>query len=170
MTIRKRRLLLVHPGWGNQCQAGTHLWIISSFFCTECDRKRSSTEQLSRGRILGGSPDKTPNRFPPCYSLSPLSFAWSFLFIQFHIVSPVQLLYTVKEKGGTPDRKPHSLPYGLRNPYWNLKFENSKDYAQKSLWNCTFMNSLSGQYWFWLRPLFIFSPAQDVRFFYNWRP
>jgi hypothetical protein len=33
------------------------------------------------------------------------------------------LLYTVKEKGGKPDRKPHSLLYSLRNPYRNLKSE-----------------------------------------------
>jgi hypothetical protein len=26
-------------------------------------------------------------------------------------------LYTVKEKGRKPDRKPYPLPYGLRNPY-----------------------------------------------------
>jgi hypothetical protein len=42
-------------------------------------------------------------------------------------VSTVQLLYTVKEKGGKPDRKPHLLPYGLRNPYRNLKSENSQE-------------------------------------------
>jgi hypothetical protein len=34
------------------------------------------------------------------------------------------LLYTVKEKGGKPDRKPHPHPYGLRNSYRNLKPEN----------------------------------------------
>jgi hypothetical protein len=39
------------------------------------------------------------------------------------------LLYTVKEKGGKPDRKPHPLPYGLRNPYRNFKSENSQDYT-----------------------------------------
>jgi hypothetical protein len=33
------------------------------------------------------------------------------------------LLYTVKEKGG----KPHPFPYGLRNPYRNLKSENSQE-------------------------------------------
>jgi hypothetical protein len=38
-------------------------------------------------------------------------------------VSTVHLLYTVKEKGGNPDRKPYPLPYGLRNPYRNLKLE-----------------------------------------------
>jgi hypothetical protein len=40
-------------------------------------------------------------------------------------VSIVQLLYTVKEKGGKPDRKPYPLPCGLRNPYINLNSNNS---------------------------------------------
>jgi hypothetical protein len=30
-------------------------------------------------------------------------------------------MYTVKKKGGKPDRKPHTLSYGLRNPYRKLK-------------------------------------------------
>jgi hypothetical protein len=46
-------------------------------------------------------------------------------------VSTVQLLYTIKEKGGKPNRK----------PYRNLKSENSQDYAQEPQQNCTFMNS-----------------------------
>jgi hypothetical protein len=50
----------------------------------------------------------------------------------------------VKEKGGKPDRKPYPLPYGLRNPYRNLKSENSQDYAQKPQQNCMFMNSVLG--------------------------
>jgi hypothetical protein len=80
------------------------------------------------------------------------------------------LLYTVKETGRKPDRKPYPLPYGfrnpyrnfksensqdyaqktiplpygLRNPYRNLKSENSQDYAQKHQQNCMFMNSASG--------------------------
>jgi hypothetical protein len=29
------------------------------------------------------------------------------------------LLYTVKKEGGKPDRNPHPLPYGLRNPIQN---------------------------------------------------
>jgi hypothetical protein len=65
----------------------------------------------SRGRILGRNPDN---------------------LLQF-------LLYTVKEKGGKPDRKPYPIPFGLRNPYRNLKSENSQDYAQKR--NYTFMIS-----------------------------
>jgi hypothetical protein len=34
-------------------------------------------------------------------------------------VSTVQFPYTVKEKGGKPDRKPYllSLSFGFRNPY-----------------------------------------------------
>ncbi len=53
---------------------------------------------------------------------------------------------SVKEKGGKPDRKPYPLPYGLRNPYRNLKSENSQDYAQKPQCNCTFMNPASDSY------------------------
>ncbi len=45
------------------------------------------------------------------------------------------------------DRKPYPLPYGSRNPYRNLKSENSQDYAQKLQRNCTFMNSASGESW-----------------------
>jgi hypothetical protein len=32
----------------------------------------------------------------------------------------------VQEKGGKPDRNPYLLPYGLRNPYRNLKYEYSQ--------------------------------------------
>jgi hypothetical protein len=53
-------------------------------------------------------------------------------------------LYTAKEKGGKPDTKPHPLPYGFKNPYRNLKTENSEEYAQKPQRNCTLMNSASG--------------------------
>jgi hypothetical protein len=48
-------------------------------------------------------------------------------------------VYTVKEKGGKPDREPNALPYGLRNPYTNLKSENSQDYAQKHQRSCKFI-------------------------------
>jgi hypothetical protein len=47
-----------------------------------------------------------------------------FLFLQTHATFYRffrALLYTVKEKGGKPDRKSHPLPYDLRNPYRNLK-------------------------------------------------
>jgi hypothetical protein len=57
----------------------------------------------------------------------------------------VQLLYTIKKKGGKPDRKPQPLSYGLRNPYRNLKSENSLYYSQKPQQNSRFVNSASGQ-------------------------
>jgi hypothetical protein len=69
------------------------------------------------------------------------SFALRFLFLQIHATSSgfyssvlYCILYTVKEKGGKPDRKPYppSLPYDLRYPYRNLKLENSQDYVQTS--------------------------------------
>jgi hypothetical protein len=53
------------------------------------------------------------------------------LFTQPLTVFTVQLLYTVKEKGGRPDRKSYPLPYSFRNPYRNLNSENTQDYAQK---------------------------------------
>jgi hypothetical protein len=42
-------------------------------------------------------------------------------------------LITVHGKGERrkPDRKPYPLSNGLRNPYRNLKSENSQEYAQK---------------------------------------
>jgi hypothetical protein len=58
-------------------------------------------------------------------------------------VSTVLLLYTVKEKGGKPDRKPYPLPFGLRNSYRNLKTENSQNYDQKPRRNFTLLNSAS---------------------------
>ncbi len=137
-----------------------------------------------RGRILGRNPDKS---FPPCYSRSPLQLCLEiFTSSKSRSLSSVQLLYTVKEKGGKPDRKPsrlslqsliswerrwkekspykyvkktakidrrksgefpYPLPIGLRNPYRNLKPENSQDYAQKPQRKCTFMNSASAQKW-----------------------
>jgi hypothetical protein len=52
---------------------------------------------------------------------------------------------TVKEKGGKPDKNPHPLSYGLRNPYGNLKSEHSQDYALKPQTKRMFMNSASGR-------------------------
>ncbi len=75
----------------------------------------------SRGRILGRNPDKSLKSFPPCYSQSPP---------QFCIEISISSLYTVKEKGGKPDIKPCPLPYGLRNPYKNLKSENTQNYSR----------------------------------------
>jgi hypothetical protein len=40
------------------------------------------------------------------------------------------LTVSVKEKGEKTDRKPYPPPYGLRNPYPNIKFDNTQDFAQ----------------------------------------
>jgi hypothetical protein len=42
----------------------------------------------------------------------------------------------LKEKGGKPERRPNPLLFSLRNPYRNLKSDNSQ---------YEFMNSASGQ-------------------------
>ncbi len=98
-----------------------------------------------RGQILGRKPDKSPKRFLPCYSKSPQQLCLE-IYISSNSRNLLQFLkcVSVKEKGGKPDRKPYSLPYGLRNPNRNLKTENSQDYATKPQRNCTFMNSASG--------------------------
>jgi hypothetical protein len=48
-------------------------------------------------------------------------FALRFQFLQTHATSYIKLLYTGKEKGGKPDRKPYPLSLGLRNPYIKLQ-------------------------------------------------
>jgi hypothetical protein len=52
-------------------------------------------------------------------------FALRFIFLltqsNSYFCSSVTVQYTVKVKGGKPDRKPYPLPYGLRNPYRNPK-------------------------------------------------
>jgi hypothetical protein len=60
------------------------------------------------------------------------SFALRFLFLQLTqplTVSTIHLLYTIKKKRRKPDGKPHPLLFGLRNPFRNLKSENTQDYA-----------------------------------------
>ncbi len=76
------------------------------------------------------------------FTVTSTALPWDFFFFKLTqplTVSTVQLLYTVKEKGGKPDRKPYHLPYGLRNSYKNLESENSQDYAQKPQRNCMFL-------------------------------
>jgi hypothetical protein len=105
------------------------------------------SQHIHRGRILGRNLDKS---FPPCYSQSPRQ-----LYLEISISSNsrnllqfLQFSASAEEKEGKPDRKQYPLLYSLRNPYRNLKSENSQDYAQKPQRNCTFMNSASGKNWF----------------------
>ncbi len=80
----------------------------------------------SRGRILGWNIDKRLKSFLPCSSQSTLQLCLEISISSNSLnlvarISRVELLYTVKEKGEKPDRKPYPLPWGLRNPYRNLK-------------------------------------------------
>ncbi len=88
------------------------------------------------------------------FTVTATALPWEFYFFKLTLpptVFRVQLLYTVKEKGGKPDRNPYPLPYGLRNPFRSLNSENSQDYAQKPQRNCTFMNLASGMMVTWYR-------------------
>ncbi len=95
-----------------------------------------AVEKSPSGRILGRNPDK--RKFSSLlFTITSTALPWDFYFFK-----PTQpLTVSVKEKGVKSDRKPYPLPYGLRNPYRNIKPGNSKHNAQKPQWNCTFMNS-----------------------------
>ncbi len=82
--------------------------------------------QMDRARILERNPGKSLKEFSSLLFSSFYNFALRFLFLQTHAASYVKLLHIVKKKGGKPDRKPYPLPYGLRNPYRNLKAETFK--------------------------------------------
>ncbi len=82
-------------------------------------------KRLPRGRILGWNPDKNLNSFPPCYSQSYLQLGLEISISSNSCsllrISTIKLLYTGKEKGGKPDRKPYPFPYVLRNlQFWEL--------------------------------------------------
>ena len=83
--------------------------------------------------------------YTPCYSQASQQLCLEISFSS-NSRNLLQFLQCVKEKGGKPDRKPYPLPYGLRNPYRNLKSENSQDYVEKPQRNLTFMNLASGRY------------------------
>jgi hypothetical protein len=99
-----------------------------------------------------------------------LALPWDLFFFKLTqplTVSTIQLLYTVKEKWGKPDRKLYPLLYGLWNPYKSLKSENSQDYAQKPQRNCTFMDSASGMivkspYSVWSLPVEHYRPNRQT--------
>jgi hypothetical protein len=41
-------------------------------------------------------------------------------------------VYTVKEKGGKPDRKPYPLPYGLMQGFWRLMYEQKREQVESA--------------------------------------
>ncbi len=66
----------------------------------------------SRGRILGQNPDKALRVSSLLNTVTTTALPWDsyfFILTQPLTVSTVQLLYTVKEKGGKPDRKQYPL-------------------------------------------------------------
>jgi hypothetical protein len=77
------------------------------------------------------------------FTVASTALPWDFYFFKLTqplTFSTVQLLYTVKEKGGKPERKSYPVPFGLRNPYRNLKSEKSQDYAHCSLYKLLHVN------------------------------
>jgi hypothetical protein len=64
--------------------------------------------------------DEIQTKFSLLVTVNTKALNWGFYFFKFtqpFTVSTVQLLYTLKKKGGKPYRKPYPLPHGLRNPY-----------------------------------------------------
>ncbi len=99
---------------------------------------------FSHGKVLPDQCVQRPNSWTKSFLLGIHSHLYRFDLTPPLSVSRGQLLYTVNEKGGKPDKKTIPLPYGLINPYRNLMSENSQDYAQIPQRNCTFMSSASG--------------------------
>jgi hypothetical protein len=86
----------------------------STHICTVLCRFTNS--QWSYVKVLGRNPDKSLKTFFPLFNIHIHlnSFALRLFFFKVTqplIVSRVQLLYTVKEKEGKPDRKSYLLPY-----------------------------------------------------------
>ncbi len=115
-----------------------------STYCLYYDKKQCQSKlpvlHVFWGRILGPNPDKRLKSFPPLlFTVTSTALLWGIYF--FKLTQPLTVsivnystAYTIKEKTTT-------LPYGLRNPYRNLKSDNSEDYAQKSPRNFS---------WIWL--------------------
>ncbi len=95
------------------------------------------------GQILVRNPDKTLRVFLLAIQSHLYSFALRFLFLQTHATS--YNFYSTRKRRNEEDLiERHPLPFGLRNPYRNIKSENSQDYVQKPQRNCIFMNLASG--------------------------
>jgi hypothetical protein len=82
------------------------------------------THTSTQAEFFDENPDKSLESFTPCYSQSCLEIYIS--SSSRNLLQLFELLYTVKKKGGKPDRKPYPLLYGLKNPHINLKSANSQ--------------------------------------------
>jgi hypothetical protein len=102
---------------------------------------------MNWGRILGRIQTKVWRVFLLFIHCYLYSFVLRLQFLQTYATFYVFLQFSYWtlqiRKRGKPDRKTYPLPFGLRNPYRNLKSENSQDYAQKPQRNSTFINSTS---------------------------
>ncbi len=123
-------------------QALPHGHIINIKFISEKDCKRAIGEETEvkthSDHVLvlfvflltilrPNSWTKSQKSFPPCYSQSPLQLCLEIsIFSNSHnLLQFLEFSYcTLNRRQG---RKPYPLPYGLRNPYRNLKSENSQD-------------------------------------------
>ncbi len=110
--------------WWNESTFGLYCTVVSNSWKHEL-RPNSWT-----------NPDKSLKSFPPFYSLLPVQLCLEIKkFLQTHATFYVFLQFSYwtlqRRNGGKPDKKTYPLPFGLINPYRNLKSENSQDYAQK---------------------------------------
>ncbi len=91
------------------------------------------------------SRNKSPEFSSLLFTVTSKALPWDFFLLKLTqplTVSTVQLLYTVKEKGGKSDR--NYIPYlWFKNPLRNIKSEDSQEYAQKLQRNWTLMISAS---------------------------
>jgi hypothetical protein len=85
----------------------------SGFLCAALFSGKFNT--VYRDRILGRIPDKSLNSFPTWYSESPTQLCIE-ISISSNSRNLLRYLYTVKEKGGKTEIKPHPLPYCVADP------------------------------------------------------
>jgi hypothetical protein len=102
-----------------------------------------SVVQLPEAEFL----DENLKSFPPCYSKTATYTAlpsdlYFFKLEQPLTVSIVYLLYTVKEKGGKPDRKPYSPSLWFKK---SIQKPQVRELSREPQQNCTFMNSAPGR-------------------------
>jgi hypothetical protein len=89
--------------------------------------------------FLGQNPDKSFKSFPLCYSKSPLQLCLEISISSNFCSFYSALVYTVKEKGGKPDRKPHPLHmlWEVHTEALSLKTLNGKFMNSASEISCT---------------------------------
>ncbi len=135
-----------------QCSSWMKFWILITllgrqrFFSVPYRIMHSCHQNLPRILRWNSWTKSRQNEFSSfLFTATSTALPWEFYFVKLTQPLTVSRSVTVHCKGGKPDRKPYPLPDGLRNPYRNLKFENSQAYDQKPQRNCTLMNSIDGR-------------------------